>query len=46
MSLLLCDDMGKGGYMKKVTLDDMGGGGVCGTPKKGDVINVQPLISL
>ena len=35
---------GEGGYLKKVTLDDTGGVGVCGTPKKGDVIKVQPLL--
>ena len=27
MSHLLCDDRGEGGYLKKVTLDDIGGGG-------------------
>ena len=43
MSHLLCDDMEGGGYLKKVTLDDIGGGGVCGTPKIGDVIKVQAL---
>ena len=34
---------GEGGYLEKVTEGDMGGGGFSGPPKKGDVINEQPL---
>ena len=38
---------GGGGYLKNVTLHDIGGGeGVCRTPKKGDVIKVQRLIEI
>ena len=44
ISHILPDDRGEGGYLKKVTLDDTGGVGVCGTPKKGDIIKVQPQI--
>ena len=44
MSHFLCNGTGEaGGYQEKITLDDMGQWGVCSTPKKGDIIKVQPL---
>ena len=43
MSHLLCDDRGEGGYLKKVTLDDIGGWGSEGPLKKVTSLKYSPL---